>query len=88
MTGPLLLLFALLGGAAGTVHFVAVSRDADLLVRGGPALAAAGLRVGRLLLTIAVLIAAARQGWPMLLAAAAGFMVARQIVLRRLGRVA
>ncbi|WP_404713021.1 ATP synthase subunit I [Sphingomonas sp. MMS24-J13] len=79
--------FALLGAAAGTVHFVAISRDANLLARGGSPLAAFGLRLGRALLTLVVLVAAARQGWPVLLGAAGGFMVARQIVLRWLGTV-
>ena len=83
----LVILFAVLGASAGAVHFVAISRDADLLVHGGSALAASGGRMGRILLTVAVLAASARQGWPMLLASTAGFMVARQLVLRRLGTV-
>ncbi len=83
----MILLFVPLGAAAGAVHFAAISRDADLLVRGGSPLAALGLRLGRVLLTIVVLVAAARQGLPVLLGAAGGFMVARQIILRRLGAV-
>ncbi|MBP2278501.1 hypothetical protein D9M73_73260 [compost metagenome] len=46
-----------------------------------------GLRLGRMLLTLGVLLVAARQGWGDLLAAAAGFMAARQVVLHRLGAV-
>jgi len=86
MSVALILLFLLLGAGAGTVHFVALFRDAGL--RGGSPLAAMALRLGRVLLTIAVLIAAARLGWPVLLGALAGFMVARQVVMRRLGAVA
>jgi F1F0 ATPase subunit 2 len=88
VSGALIILFLLLGAGAGTVHFVALFRDAELLVRGGSPLAAMALRLGRVLLSIAVLIAAARQGWPMLLGAATGFMVARQVVMRRLGAIA
>lgn len=83
-----ILLFALLGGVAGAVHFVAVARDAQLLTHGGSSLAVAGLRLGRLLLTGLMFATAARQGWPLLLAAIGGLMVARQFVLRRLGSVA
>lgn len=79
-------LFLLLGAMAGGVHFAAISRDADALVRGGPALATAGRWLGRMLLTAAVLAMAALQGWPALLAATAGFLAARQVVVRRLGR--
>lgn len=88
MSVAIILLFALLGAGAGAAHFTAIARDADLLVRGGSPFVALGLRVGRLLLTIAVLAAAARHGWPVLLAATAGFMAMRQIVLRRFGTVA
>ncbi|WP_458440403.1 N-ATPase subunit AtpR [Pseudomonas aeruginosa] len=38
-------------------------------------------------MTLGVLLVAARQGWGGLLAAAAGFMAARQVVLHRLGAV-
>lgn len=80
--------FILLGGIAGAVHFVVIARDARLLTEGGSLLVASGLRLGRMLLTVVVLAIAAGQGWPMLLAATAGFMTARLVVLRRLGRVA
>lgn len=78
-----IILFTGLGAGAGAVHFLAIGRDADLLVRGGRALAAVGLRAGRMLLTIGLLVVAARQGWPMLLGALLGFMAARHTVLRR-----
>ena len=80
-----LFLFALLGAGAGAVHFAALARDADLLVRGGSVLAAIGLRLGRAALTVAVLLLAALKGWPMLLAAFAGLMAARQMMIARLG---
>lgn len=88
MIGGLPIVFALLGAGAGTVHFAALARDAHALVHGGSPFVAMGLRLGRLLLTTAVLVLAARQGWPSLLAATVGFMVARVVVLRRLGAVA
>jgi hypothetical protein len=80
----LIILFVLFGAGAGAAHFLAIAREAALLTHGGSALAAFALRLGRILLTVAVLVAAARQGWPVLLGATAGFMVARQFVLRRL----
>jgi hypothetical protein len=78
-----IILFTGLGAGAGAVHFLAIGRDADLLVQGGRAWAAAGLRAGRMLLTIGLLVVAGRQGWPMLLGALLGFMAARQIVMRK-----
>jgi len=86
MTASLIPLFAALGGGAGAVHFAAISRDADLLASGGSAWAMLGVRLGRLLLTFSIFTISARQGWPALLAAALGFVVARQIVvMHRLG---
>ena len=67
------------------MHFAAIARDADLLVRGGSPLAAVGLRLGRMALTVAVLLLAALKGWPILLAAVAGLMVMRQMMIARLG---
>jgi F1F0 ATPase subunit 2 len=85
VNAPLVILFVLLGAGAGAVHFVAIARDVELLTHGGSALAASGWRLGRVLMTVAVLAAAAHQGWPVLLGATVGFMVARHIVLRRIG---
>lgn len=80
----LLLPFAFVAGAlAGFAHFSLIARDADLLVRGGSIAAAIGLRLARLLLTTGVLTFSALHGWETLLAAALGFVVARQGVLRR-----
>jgi F1F0 ATPase subunit 2 len=84
MTAFWLALFALLGAGAGAVHFAAIARDADLLVRGGSPLAAVGLRLGRMVLTVAVLLLATINGWPMLLAALAGLMAMRQVMIRQL----
>ena len=78
-------LFLMLGAGAGIVHFGAIARDAEWLVRGGPAIRAVVLRIGRLVLTGAVLVLAARQGWVVLLAAVIGFMAARHHMIRRLG---
>ena len=87
MTPWAVLLFLLLGAAAGTAHYLAIAKDADLLAHGGSIMLSLGLRLGRMLLTLGVLLVAARQGWGGLLAAAAGFMAARQVVLHRLGAV-
>lgn len=79
------LLFLVLGAIAGVVHFSAIAEDADLLVHGGPAIRAIGLRLGRLLLTTAILILAARHGWIDLLTATIGFTAARHHAIHRLG---
>ncbi len=85
MTGLPAYLFLPLGLLAGGVHFAALSWDADLLTQGGSAIAVAGLRLGRMILTIVLLVAAALQGWPALLATAGGFLGARQVMLYLLG---
>jgi hypothetical protein len=74
-----------LGFAVGLAHFAAIAREADLVTHGGPASRAILLRLGRLAVTILVLVIASRQGWPALLAATTGFMGGRQIMLHRLG---
>jgi hypothetical protein len=84
VNAPLIMLFVVIGACAGAGHFLAIARDAEMLTQGGSVLAAFGLRLGRTVLTVAVLVAAARQGWPVLLGATVGFIVARQLVLRRL----
>jgi hypothetical protein len=78
------LVFLMLGAVAGAMHFAMIAKDADLLVHGGPVLMAIGLKLARLLLTVTLLGVAALQGWPSLLAATIGVLVARQLVLRRL----
>ena len=83
-----IILFALIGGMAGAAHFLALAREARFLTQGGSALAISGLHLGRMVVTGLVLAAAAWQGLPTLLAATAGFMAARQVVLHRLGTVA
>lgn len=83
----IVLLFPL-GVLVGTLYFVAIAWDADLLVRGGTVSAAIVVRPGRILLTVSVLTMASRSGWPALLATLAGIMTARCVVLRRLGPTA
>ncbi|OAN65074.1 ATP synthase subunit I [Sphingomonas sp. TDK1] len=80
-------LFLTLGVVAGAVHFVALARDTDLLVRGESPTLAMALRLARIALIVVVLVLATRQGWPTLLAAALGFAVARTLVIRRIGGV-
>lgn len=88
MSVALPLLFLAAGGAAGTIHFAGLWHETRLFATGGPLLRIGALRFGRTALTIATLLAAALQGWPALLAAAAGFMAARRIMVRRLGEAA
>ncbi|MBW4330227.1 ATP synthase subunit I [Stakelama sp. CBK3Z-3] len=79
------LLFLMLGGVAGYLHFLAIARDADLLVHGGSSAAIIGMRLGRLTSTLAVMVCAALQGWTALAAATIGFTLARFVVLKRRG---
>lgn len=83
----LTLLSFLCGVAVGAIHFLSLRKDADLLVAGGPVLAAIGWRLGRLAVTIGTSVAAATQGAPALLAAAGGFLLARSLVLHRMRHV-
>jgi F1F0 ATPase subunit 2 len=79
-------MFALLGLALGILHFAALRRNADLFARGAIGRAAA-LQLLRLAATVAAFALAARQGALSLLLAAAGFLLARHVVVRRLGAV-
>ncbi len=83
MTALFLLFSFSAGGLAGITHFSLIAKDADLLVRGGSVAAAAGLRLTRLLMTTGVLLFSVLHGWQTLLAAALGFLLARQSVLVR-----
>lgn len=85
MTILLALLFLGLGAAAGACHFIAIAKGADLFVAGAFPGWPIALMLGRWALTVAVFWYAARDGAAMLLAAAAGFMAARHMVLRQLG---
>ena len=80
------LLFLALGGLADTAQFVAIWYDARYRIEGGALIAIVSLGVGRLVATVLVLLLAAFHGWPALLAAVAGFMSGRHIVMHRLGR--
>ena len=88
MTAVIALMFLILGFLAGALHFTLLRRNADLFVSGGSPLAAIGLQLGRMATTAGVLLIAALNGWVSLLAATAGLMAARQVVVRRLGRPA
>ena len=72
------------GLAAGAVHFATLGRVVRLLTD-GPALHALALQVGRFALTGGVLVGLALLGAGALVAGLVGVMVARQVVLRRLG---
>lgn len=83
---PLLALpLCFVGGVAlGHAHFRAMRGMAALIVGGASPLLAVGLTLGRMALIGAGLSAAALVGAPALLAAAAGVLVARTLMLRRL----
>jgi hypothetical protein len=85
MSVAAVVLFALLGLLAGVAHFSLLRRNVALWVGGGSSLAAAALPIVRMALTVAVLVLAARQGWPALLACALGITCARIALVRRAG---
>jgi hypothetical protein len=74
--------FAALGVAVGLVHFHALRRTADLLVKGRGAALALALTFARIALTVAVFLWAVTGGALALLSVAAGVMVGRGLVLR------
>ena len=82
-----ILLWSVLGGLAGHVHFTLLAREARAMVGDGVVRGVWLGRVLRLSLTVGVLWLASRWGaWP-LLAALAGLLVSRQRVLRTQGLV-
>lgn len=80
-----LALYPLAGIALGALYFILVHRTARLHAAAGPAGRIAALYAIRLILAVAVFWAIAQQGAMPLLLTLAGFIVARMIVLRRIG---
>lgn len=77
-----------LGGILfGLAYFAACRRSAGLFLRPGGRAAALALTLGRMACAVLLLWLAARQGALPLLAALAGFLVARGIAIRRPGEV-
>lgn len=71
------------GFAVGTLHFLGLRSTARLFAVGRPRLALA-LQLSRLALVAVVLIALAQRGAPALIAALAGLLAARSLVLARI----
>lgn len=88
MSTALLGAWTLAGFAAGLVHFLGLRRNVRLYVSSGRLRQALALQAARLALTVALFVAAARQGAVPLLLAAAGFLLARTAVLARRERAA
>ncbi len=82
------LLFLAVGLGAGALHFALLRRNVELFGRGGSILAALGLRFGRMAVNGAVLVLAALDDWPSLLACALGVLLVRQAMVRRGGGAA
>lgn len=79
------LIFLASGFLTGIAHFYAISKDARLLLHGGSPLQAFALRLGRICLSVGLLIAGALHGAPALIAALIGFLIARQVFIRCAG---
>jgi hypothetical protein len=77
---------AAVGFGLGVLYFAAVRRTAALLALGGAVLRATALTLGRVALAIGVLGFAAWLGTGPLLAAFAGFLLARWSALRQVRR--
>lgn len=71
------------GLALGAVYFLALWRSARLFGEGGGAIAVLALALGRIALLGGALTLASFEGAPRLLTMAAGALVAREIVVRR-----
>lgn len=84
--GPALQILIGLGAgiALGVVHFATLRRVARLYAEGGAGVPLA-LQLARLLILGAVLFGLAKIGAPALLAGAIGLLLARHVVVRRLG---
>ncbi len=72
------------GFALGVVYFLALWRSARLFGEGGGAIAVLALALGRIALLGGALTLASFEGAPRLLAMAAGALIAREAVVRRI----
>jgi len=91
MTPMTLLVIALFGGigfALGVAHFHGLRRDTRRYLARGMSPGAVAAHAGRLLATAAVLVLVARSGAIPLVAALAGFLVARFVAVTRAERPA
>lgn len=78
-----------LGGLAlGYAYFHAVRRTADLIVSQGHPVLGLALTLGRLALLVVGFYLAVQAGWAALLAALAGVLCAKALILRRTRRAA
>lgn len=75
------------GLVLGAIHFASLRLNTDLFVEGGRAWLAALLLVGRFALLLVVLAALALLGALPLLCAALGLLVARSLIIKRMGGV-
>ncbi|MFZ7089918.1 ATP synthase subunit I [Primorskyibacter sp. 2E233] len=79
-------LFFLSGLLLGYVYFRALHETANLIVNKGPAWIGLALTAGRFALAVAVLYLAVRVSGLALLAALAGMLIARALMIRRMKR--
>jgi hypothetical protein len=77
--------FVGLGLVAGTLHFSLLRWNTIFYARAGSVGVGAALQLARLALLAVLLTMVARQGAPPLLLTALGVLIARPIVVRRLG---
>lgn len=78
-------LWLLAGATLGLMFFRLLALNCRLYADGG-ALLAMGLHIGRLAVTVLLLVLAAKQGAVPLMALLAGFLAVRPLLVRRYGR--
>ncbi len=76
------------GFALGVVYFLALWRSARLFGEGGSAISVLSLAIGRIALLAGALTLASLEGAPRLLAMALGALIARAVVVRKIGGLA
>ena len=76
------------GFALGVVYFLAIWRSARLFGEGGRAISVLSLTIARVALLAGALTLASLEGAPRLLAMALGALVARAVVVRKIGGLA
>jgi len=85
--GLILLLGFAVGAGVGLAYFRALRLTTDMIVGGGSALLVLALTLGRLALLGAIFFVMALAGGPALLAALAGILVAKALMLRHDTRI-
>jgi F1F0 ATPase subunit 2 len=80
--GVTIVLFTLLGFAAGAIHFAMLRRNVKLMIRGGSIAVALATALGRFALTVLIFVVVAMSHGLVLLWTLGGFVLARIAAVR------